>query len=220
MFLFDDLFERYDPCTALLAEVERDYRGTCGSTPGASTADLAALVSLGRDEAYAKLLEHPVGADLRPASIEAVRKAAVLVDVRKVFQLTAASVALGLSEARDHSPEEWERLAYRCASRAVETCTEEERTGFERNHDIPYPMADHYNCLRAVLEIPFEKLRVATVSINELPDHQRLPIVRVFLQGTSPGEVVIETERSLDQVITSLQGGLSMLMDLRINKEA
>lgn len=220
MFSFDELFERYDPCTALLAELERDYPGADGALQGGSSAGLLGLAGRGSEQVYQELLSHPVGADLRPAAIQAVRRAAVLVDVREAFQLTSANVSLALAAVAKEPPGDWEAWALEQADRAVVMCLEQERRGVERNYDIAFPIADHYQCLRKVLEIPFEKLREATVTINDLPTDQRLPIVRVFLQGVSPGEVVLETKRSLDEIIMSLQNGLGMLMTLRIDQEA
>lgn len=219
MFSFDQLFERYDPCTALLAEVERDYPGSSGELSEGSTAGLHSIAEMDSEQAYAKLLQHPVGADLRPAAIRAVRRAAVLVDVRQAFQLAAVNVSLGLAGVSQRPPEDWVEWVSDHADRAVLACVEDECRGVERNHDVAFPLADHYQCLRTVLEIPFEKVRHATVSINGLPADQRLPIVRVFLQGISPGEVVLETQRPLEEIILSLQAGLGMLMSLQIDEE-
>lgn len=217
MFSFDELFERYDPCASLLAEVERDYSGVTPDTLGAALKDISSCRSIGREAAYRKLILHPTGADLRPVAIQAVHRAAVLVDVRQVFQVTAANAALDLASAQESA--NWPEWAQRQASRAVDACVNQERLGVEKNHDVAYPLADHYMCLKTVLDIPFENVRFATVSINDLPKEQRLPIVRVFLQGRSTGDLVVETQRTLDDLLASLQSGLEILMALQVDKE-
>ena len=83
-----------------------------------------------------------------------------------------------------------------------------------------YPLLNHHACLRKVLEIPLENLRRATMHFNELPPGQRLPVMRVFLQGIPIGQVTLEVGISFMDLTGRVKDGLMALMKFNLTQES
>ncbi len=97
------------------------------------------------------------------------------------------------------------------ALQAVSACVLQEQRRCAAQETIQDPLPDHHASLRRVFDIAPHLLRYATTRINDLCDEQRIPIVRVFLQGIPIHEVVLGSQRSMAELTQSMKVGLMTL---------
>lgn len=219
MFDFDELFNRRDPYGSLTAELDEQQpvdpatRGRSCSIEG-----LWALRGTPRKKLYERLIQADPVADLRPIALASAHNTATLVDVREVFQLTAASVSLRLSAQTDF--DDFRGWLHGEALRAVDACITEEVERHRMNAELAYPLLDHYACVREVLEVPLARIRYAVTCINQLPLDYRYPFMRILMQGTRVTRVVLESKCSAQDLLANMQAAIVELQELRINKEA
>lgn len=206
MFDRDDLFPSHDPFGTFAAAIAK-------APPSEIAFDSVAARSqwAGRNKSEIRdhLLSCPKGMDLRPAVMRAIHERAMLIDAFEAFRITAIHVSSRLAkQASQMRKTSW--LATE-AGHAVSACVLQEQRRLLAKEDIEEPLLDHYASLHRIFEIPYRQLRFATTRINDLVDDQRIPIVRVFLQGIPIQDVVLQSQRSMMELTQSMKVGLMTL---------
>lgn len=206
MFDRDDLFARHDPFGSFAASIAK--------TPAPESAfrvetAMDTCFGISKAEIRERLLECPVGMDLRPSVLQAIHEKAMLIDAFEAFRITAMHVSSRL--ARKSAALRKRGWVTREAQQAVNACVLQEQRRCAAKEALQDPLPDHHASLRRVFDIAPHLLRYATTRINDLCDEQRIPIVRVFLQGIPIHEVVLGSQRSMAELTQSMKVGLMTL---------
>lgn len=206
MFHHDDLFARHDPFgsfSALAAEAQAQVNAFRLDVAIETCRDLS------KTTIREILLECRESLDLRPAVMRAIHDKAMLIDAFEAFRITAMHVSSRLAKKTVRlKSQDW---VEREAEHAVKACVLQEQRRCAEQLPMKDPLPDHHASLKCVFEIDDHLLRYATTRINDLSDEQRIPIVRVFLQGLPIQDVVMESGQDLLEITQSMKVGLMTL---------
>ncbi len=206
MFDRDDLFASHDPFGTFAAAIAKAPSTGIAFDPAVARNQWAGR---SKSEIRDHLLSCPKGMDLRPTVMRVIHERAMLIDAFEAFRITASHVSSRLArKASQMRKSSW--LAGE-AMHAVNACVLQEQRRLVAQEGIQDPLLDHYASLHQVFEIPYRQLRFATTRINDLVDDQRIPIVRVFLQGIPIQDVVMQSQQSMVELTQSMKVGLMTL---------